>query len=160
MITHSIAGTGDWRYGWVKHDTLVFAIGGSDHQLLEAYVASPQFRASFINSEATESELHGPFLATRLRAEDFQPLQKAELAGNVSTIALSDEPGADEVARSAILSILLQGFVGNARCYVLQHTEEAKELQHECGWGLTVFREFVFTGKDGGTLERYIVGYD
>jgi hypothetical protein len=62
--------------------------------------------------------------------------------------------------RAKILPLLRAAFAGGRRCYVLSRDERDRELFHEWGFVLFVFREFLFVGPERNAVERYVIGYD
>jgi hypothetical protein len=43
---------------------------------------------------------------------------------------------------------------------VLRRDQRDRELFHEWGYVLTVFREFLFVGAERDGVERFVIGYD
>ena len=149
-----------WDYGWLCRDSVQLADTSSDLALIERYVASPAFHASFLPSDKDETGIHGPFLAGRIRAEDFVLLHAGEVEHYLESVELADEPDEDAVERAKILPHLRTAFARTQRCYVLRRDERDKELFHDWGSVLWVFREFLFIGQHRDRLDRFIIGYD
>jgi hypothetical protein len=149
-----------WDYGWLCHDRVKLVGGASDAELIEQYVASPAFHTSFLPSDMDETGLHGPFVAGRITAADFAALGEAELGPYLETVELSDAPGEDAAERAKVLPHLLAAFGGGRRCFVLRRDERDRELFHDWGSVLFVFREFLFIGLRRDSVERYVIGYD
>lgn len=149
-----------WDYGWLCHDTVQLSAAASDVELVQQYVASPAFHTSFLPSDKDETGIHGPFEAGRIGAEDYIPLHEADLESYLESVELSETPGADVAERAKLLPHLRNAFAGGRRCYVLRRDERDKELFHEWGFVLCVFREFLFAGQQRDSLERFVIGYD
>jgi hypothetical protein len=132
----------------------------SDAALIEQYVASPAFHTSFLPSDKDETGIHGPFVAERIAAADFVPLPEPELGRYLESVQLSEAPGDDVAERARMLPYLRAAFEGGRRCYVLSRDERNRELFHEWGSVLFVFREFLFIGAERDSVERFIIGYD
>jgi hypothetical protein len=99
-------------------------------------------------------------VAERITAADFVPLREAELGQYLESVQLSETPGDDVVERGKALPHLRAAFEGDRRCYVLSRDERNRELFHEWGWVLFVFREFLFVGAERDCVERFVIGYD
>jgi hypothetical protein len=149
-----------WDYGWLCRDTVQLTAAASDSQLLQQYVASPSFHTSFLPSDKDETGIHGPFEAGRISADDYTPLREANLESYLESVELSETPGDDVAERAKLLPHLRDAFAGGRRCYVLRRDERSKELFHEWGFVLFVFREFLFVGEQRDRLERFVIGYD
>jgi hypothetical protein len=149
-----------WDYGWLCRDSMKLAGASSDVALIEQYVASRAFHTSFPANDKDETGIHGPFLAERIKAADFQPLEQAELEHYLESIRLSETEGDDAVERGKMLPHLRSAFEGGHRCYILRRDERDKQLFHEWGFVLSVFRELLFVGPKRDSLERFIIGYD
>jgi hypothetical protein len=149
-----------WDYGWLCSDSVKLTAAPSDAALIEQYVASPAFHTSFLPSEKVETGIHGPFIANLIKAEDFFPLQESDLELYLSTVELSEAPGEDEIQRAKLLPHLRSAFAGGQRCYVLFRNERNKELFHDWGFVISIFREFLFIGSQRDSLDRFIIGYD
>jgi len=149
-----------WDYGWLYRDWVKLAVASSDAALIEQYVASPAFHTSFVPNDKDETGIHGPFVAERITATDFVLLSAAERREYLESVELSDTPGVDAAERAKMLSHLRAAFEGSRRCYVLSRDERNRELFHEWGSVLFVFREFLFIGAERDSVERFIIGYD
>jgi hypothetical protein len=149
-----------WDYGWLCHDTVQLAPAPSDSQLVQQYVASPSFHTSFLPSDKDETGIHGPFEAGRISVDDYIPLHEADLESYLASVELSETPGDDVAERAKLLPHLRSAFAEERRCYVLRRDERDKELFHEWGFVLWVFREFLFAGRQRDRLERFVIGYD
>jgi hypothetical protein len=149
-----------WDYGWLGRDRVNLPGAASDAALIEQYVASPAFHTSFLPNDKDETGLHGPFVAGRLTAADFIPLRDVDLEPYLETVGLSDTPGEDAAERAKATPHLRSAFAGNRRCYVLRRDERDRELFHEWGSVLFVFREFLFIGPEQDFVERFVIGYD
>ena len=149
-----------WDFGWLYHDTVQLSAAASDLELVQQYVASPAFHTSFLPSDKDESGIHGPFDARRISADDYVPLQQADLESYLASVELSETPGDDVAQRAKLLPHLRSAFSAGRRCYVLRRDERDKELFHDWGFVLWVFREFLFAGPQRGRLERFVIGYD
>jgi hypothetical protein len=149
-----------WDYGWLGHDTVKLQAAVSDAALIEQYVASSAFHTSILPSDKDETGIHGPFLANGIGAGDFLPLTETELENYLKTIEFSVTPGADDVARDKMLTHLSGAFQGGKRCFILRRDERDKELFHDWGFVLLVFREFLFIGSARDRLDRFFIGYD
>lgn len=149
-----------WDYGWLCRDRVTLAAAASDADLIERYVASPAFHTSFLPNDRDETGLHGPFVAGRITAAEFAPLGERELRPYLETIELSDTPGDDAGERVKVVPHLRAAFDGGARCYVLRRDERDRELFHEWGSVLLVFREFLFIGPERDSVDRFVIGYD
>jgi hypothetical protein len=149
-----------WDYGWLCRDTVQLAPAASDSQLLQRYVSSPSFHTSFLPSDKDETGIHGPFEAGRLSADDYTPLGEADLESYLESVELSEVPGDDVAERAKLLPYLRCAFAAGRRCYVLRRDERDRELFHEWGIVLFVFREFLFADERRESLERFVIGYD
>jgi hypothetical protein len=149
-----------WDYGWLCRDSVKLAAESSDAALIERYFASPAFHTSFLPNHKDETGIHGPFVAERITATDFVPLQEAELGLYLESVQVSDTPAEDVAARAKMLPYLRAAFEGGRRCYVLSRNERNRELFHEWGFVLFVFREFLFVGAARDCVERFVIGYD
>jgi hypothetical protein len=149
-----------WDYGWLYRDRVKLAGASSDTALIEQYVASPAFHMSFLPNDKDETGIHGPFVAARITAADFLPLRDAELGEYLETVELSDRPDEDVAEHAKMLPYLMAAFVGSRRCYVLSRDERSRELFHEWGFVLFVFRELLFIGPERDSVERFVIGYD
>src|SRR2546421_6161446 len=116
-----------WDYGWLCRDSVKLAAAPSDTVLLEQYVASPAFHTSFPPSDKDETGIHGPFLADRIKAADFVPLEEANLEHYLESVQLSETPGQDKAERTKILPHLRSAFGGGCRCYTLKPDERNTE---------------------------------
>jgi len=99
-------------------------------------------------------------VAERITAADFVPLREAELEQHLESVRLSKTPDDDVAERGKALLYLRAAFEGDCRCYVLSVDERNRELFHEWGSVLFVFREFLFVGAERDCLERFVIGYD
>jgi hypothetical protein len=149
-----------WKYGWLCHDSVQLAAAPSDAALIEQYVTSRAFHTSFLPSDKDETGIHGPFMADRIKTEDFVQLQESELGRYLGSVELSEAPGEDDIERAKLLPHLRSAFAGGRRCYVLRRDERNKELFHDWGFVIWVFREFLFVGAQKESLDRFIIGYD
>ena len=149
-----------WDYGWLCGDSVKLSAAPSDAALIEQYVASPTFHTSFLPSEKVDTGIHGPFIANLIKAEDFFPLQESDLELYLSTVELSETPGEDEIQRAKLLPHLRNAFSGGRRCFVLRRHERNKELFHDWGFVIWIFREFLFIGSQRDSLDRFVIGYD
>ena len=151
-----------WDYGWLAGDEVEVPAGRSDRDVLAHYVESGAFHTSFLPSEKDEAGIHGPFLAERISANDFAPFDEAALEGYLRTLLYSpewDRPASPEQF-ATVLQQLRKPFSDGMRCFVLSLDESRSELNHEWGFVLTVFREFLFLGQRPGIIRRFIIGYD
>jgi hypothetical protein len=149
-----------WDYGWLCRDRVRLASASSDEELIEQYAASRAFHTSFVPNDKDETGIHGPFAAGRITAADFVPLSEGELGEYLESIQLSDTPGDDVAERAKILPHLRIAFERGCRCYVLSRDERNRELFHEWGFVLHIFREFLFIGPERDCVERFVIGYD
>jgi hypothetical protein len=149
-----------WDYGWLCRDTVQLAASASDSALIQQYVASTSFHTSFLPSDKDETGIHGPFAADRIHADDYIPLQQASLEHYLGSVELSEKPGEDLAERVKLLPHLHGAFDGGRRCYVLRRYVRDKDLFHDWGFVLCVFREFLYVGPDRDSLTRFIIGYD
>lgn len=149
-----------WDYGWLCRDRVKLPGAASDAALIEQYVASPAFQTSFLPNDKDETGIHGPFVAERITAADFVPLPQVELGPQLESVELSDTPGEDAAERAKVSPHLQAAFEGGRRCYVLRRDERNRELFHEWGSVLFVFREFLFIGAERDSVERFVIGYD
>ncbi len=149
-----------WDYGWLSQDRVELPAAPSDAALIQEYVASPAFHTSFLPNDKDETGIHGPFQAGRIAAADFLPLAEPGLEPYLQSIELSESPGEDEIQRAKVLPYLRSAFHGGSRCYVLKADERSKDLFHDWGSVLWVFREFLFVGSGRDRLDRFIIGYD
>jgi hypothetical protein len=151
-----------WDYGWLAGDEVQVPAGGSDRDVLEHYLASPGFHTSFLPSDKDETGIHGPFLASRIAANDFAPFEEAALEGYLKALLYSTEWNTPASAEqfAAVLEQLRQPFAQGMRCYLLRFDESHSDLHHDWGFVLTVFREFLFVGPRPGLIRRFVIGYD
>jgi hypothetical protein len=149
-----------WDYGWLCRDVVNLPSGSSDAALIQHYVSSPAFHTSFLPSDKDETGIHGPFVAARIHAEDFIPLEQSHLEDYLRSVELADSPEEDVAARAQILPHLRSPLERQSRCYVLRRDERNKELFHDWGFTLWVFREFLFASESRDNLERFVIGYD
>jgi len=149
-----------WDYGWLSQDWVELPAAPSDAALIQEYVASPAFHTSFLPSDKDETGIHGPFRADRIAAVDFLSLEEPGLEPYLQSVELSETPGEDEIERAKVLPYLRSSFGGGSQCYVLKADEKSKDLFHDWGSVLWVFREFLFIGSGRDRLHRFIIGYD
>ena len=149
-----------WDYGWLCRDVVSLPSCPSDAALIERYVSSPAFHTSFLPSDKDETGIHGPFVAARIHTDDFIPLEQSHLEDYLGSVELADAPEDDANARTLILPHLRSPYERQSRCYVLRRDERDKELFHDWGFTLWVFREFLFAGQSRDSLERFVIGYD
>ncbi|MGD1085720.1 MAG: hypothetical protein ABSA47_13365 [Verrucomicrobiota bacterium] len=128
--------------------------------MIEKYVGAPAFQETFLRSEQDDRGTHGPFLADRIKPSDFVPLEESGLEHYLESVNLSLTPGEDEAERAKILPHLRKAFAEGGRCYILKVDERNKDLFHDLGWVLTLFREFLFVFPERDRLERFVIGYD
>ena len=152
--------TGLWDYGWLRHDTVPLSPAAADWEMIQQYVGSPAFHTSFLPNDQDEQGIHGPFQAGLLSAEDYLPLHEAELERYLESLEVSEKAGEDLDERDKILHHFRHPFAGGCKCYVLRRDEHDKDLFHDWGFVLFVFREFLFVGPQRDRLERFVVGYD
>ena len=136
------------------------AKASSDTALIQRYVDSPAFHTSFLPNDKDETGIHGPFVAERVAAGDFVSLPEDELEEYLESVRLSDRPGEDATERAKMLSHLRGAYKEGRRCYVLRRDERDKDLFHEWGYVLFIFREFLFVGPEQDGVERFVIGYD
>lgn len=149
-----------WDHGWLCRDSIELSAATSDLELIHQYITSTAFNTSFLPNDKNETGLHGPFLTDRIHAEDFIPLPEASLETYLRSMEFSKNPG-DDISEQAKLRLHFQAaFAGGNRCYRLRRDERDKELFHEWGSVLFVFREFLFVSPQRDKLERFVVGYD
>ena len=156
VITHI------WDYGWLAGDEVEVPAGSSDRDVLEHYLASPAFHTSFLPSDKDETGIHGPFIADRIKVSDFAPFEEAGLEECLKALLYPpewDRPASAEQL-DAVLKHLRKPFAEGMRCYLLQFDESRSDLQHDWGFVLTVFREFLFVGHRPGFISRFVIGYD
>lgn len=91
---------------------------------------------------------------------DFFPIQESDLDLYLRTVELSEVPGEDEIQRAKLLPHLRNAFSGGRRCFVLRRDERNKELFHEWGFVIWIFREFLFINLERDSLDRFVIGYD
>jgi len=154
--------TSIWDYGWLAADDVELPQADSDHELLERYVASPAFHTSFLPSDKDETGIHGPFIADRIAASDFVPLEESALEEYLAALLYSpewDSPASAEQF-AAVLDQLRKPFAQGMRCFLLRFDESRSDLHHDWGFVLTLFREFLFLGRRPGLIARLIIGYD
>ena len=149
-----------WDYGWLGRDSVKLEAVSSDTALVEQYVASSAFHTSFLPSDKVEAGIHGPFVAERIKAGDFELLDEAGLEHYLMSVQLSEVQDDDVAERAKILPYLRCAFEGGRRCYVLMRDERNKELFHDWGFVFLVFREFLFASQLRDSLDRFIIGYD
>jgi hypothetical protein len=149
-----------WDYGWLTQDRVELPAAPSDIALIDEYVASPAFHTSFLPNDKDETGIHGPFQAGRIATADFLPLAESGLEPYLESVELSESPGEDETQRAKVLPHLRSAFQDGSRCYVLKSDERSKNLFHDWGSVIWVFREFLFVGPARDRLERFIIGYD
>jgi hypothetical protein len=149
-----------WDYGWLCHDSLKLTAALSDSELVRQYVASSAFHTSFLPGDKDETGIHGPFAADRIHTQDFIPLLETDLQSYLESLKLAENPSDDVIARAKLLPHLRAAFAGGRRCYVLRRDERDKELFHDWGFVLWLFREFLFVGPERDELERFVIGYD
>lgn len=149
-----------WDHGWLCRDLVKLTPASSDLALIEQYLASPAFHTSFLPNDKDETGIHGPFVAGRILVEDYVPLQQADLEQYLGSIELSDTPSDDVVERTKMLAHIRSAFNENSKCYILRRDERDKELFHDWGFVLFIFRELLFVGSACDSLDRFIIGYD
>jgi len=149
-----------WDCGWLCRDSVKLPAASSDAALIERYVASPAFHTSFLPNDKDETGIHGPFVAEWITANDFVPLREADLEQYLESIQLSETLAEDTAERAKMRTHLRSAFDGNHRCYVLCRDERNRELLHDWGSVLFVFREFLFVGPKRDSFERFVIGYD
>jgi hypothetical protein len=149
-----------WDYGWICRDRVELVCATTDANLIDQYVSSQAFHTSFLPNDKDETGIHGPFVANRITATGFVPLQEGEVEEYLESIEHSAIPAEDLVERFKIATHLHGAFDGARKCYVLRRDERDSELFHEWGFVLFVFREFLFIGPDRNGLDRLVVGYD
>jgi hypothetical protein len=154
--------TGIWDYGWLSRDELDLSPAPAASSLIESYVASSQFRTSFLPSDKDESAIHGPFVASRIRSDDFLLFEEAALQPYLDQLLLSDEwskPASPEQC-DAVGTALRSAFQQGGVCYLLRFDETSSELHHEWGFVFTVFRELLFIRPESGHVTRFVIGFD
>src|SRR5262245_32610246 len=109
-----------WDYGWLCHDVVSLPPCSSDAAMLQHYISSPAFHTSFLPNDKDEAGIHGPFVAARIHAEDFIPLEQSRLEDYLMSIELADAPEDDATARAKILPHVRSAFERQSRCYVLR----------------------------------------
>ena len=149
-----------WDFGWLYRDRVKLSGASSDVALIEQYVGSPAFHTSFLWSDLDETGIHGPFIAERITAIDFVPLQKSELGQYLEGVRFSDSPSDQVTEQAKMMPYLLAAFEGDQRCFVLRRDERNRDLFHDWGYVLWIFREFLFVGPERDGVERFIIGYD
>jgi hypothetical protein len=149
-----------WDYGWITQDNLQFSACGSDIALLGQYIQSKAFRTFFIPGDGDFSEVHGPFEASKLNVSSFVPLELDKLPTYLSTIEFADSGEDDVIARSEILKVLSPEFSAPTSSYRLNVDERNKEMFHDSGFVLWIFREVLFLNVSKGQLKRFVIGYD
>lgn len=151
-----------WDCGWLAGNEVELPSAGSDGELLERYVASPMFHTSFLPSDKDETGIHGPFIADRIVASDFVPLEESVLKEYLEALLYSPEwdSAASPEQFAAVLDQLRKPFAQGTRCFLLRFDESSSDLHHDWGFVLTVFREFLFLGRRPGLITRFVIGYD
>src|SRR4051812_28036853 len=117
-----------WDYGWLCRDRVKLPAAASDADMIKQYVASRAFHTSFVPSDKDETSIHGPFVAERITADDFVPLQNAELGPYLESVELSERLGEDATERAKVSLQLRAAFEGGRSCYVLRRDERNREL--------------------------------
>ena len=90
------------------------------------------------------------------------PFEESALEEYLAALLYSpewDSPASAEQF-AAVLGQLRKPFAQNLRCFVLRLDESRSDLQHEWGFVLTVFREFLFLGHSPSFIMRFVIGYD
>jgi hypothetical protein len=151
-----------WDFGWLVGDELQVPPGTSDHDLLEYYVASSAFHTSFLSSDLDETGIHGPFLANRITAGDFTVFEETALEEYLKTLFYSPELNIPASAEqfATVLDHLRKPFAEGMRCFLLRFDESRSDLQHDWGFVLMTFREFLFLDHRAGFIKRFVIGYD
>lgn len=149
-----------WDYGWITQDNLQFSACESDIDLLGQYIQSEAFHTFFIPGDGDFSEIHGPFEVSKLNISSFVPLELDKLSTYLSTIEFADSEEDDVVARSEILEVLSPEFSTITSSYRLNVDESNKEMFHDAGFVLWIFREVLFLNAPKGQLKRFVIGYD
>jgi hypothetical protein len=151
-----------WDYGWLAGDEVEVPGGNTDLDVLKHYVTSLAFHTSFLPADKDETGIHGPFLADRITASDFEPFEEAALEAYLKALLYSPEWERPAIPEQfdAVLSRLRKPFAEGMRCYHLRLDENHSDLHHDWGFVLTIFREFLFLGQRPGFISRFVIGYD
>ena len=141
MVTSRVV-TYIWDHGWLSRDELQFA------------PAPP--------SDKDESTIHGPFVRSRIRSDDFVQFEEPALQPYLDQLLLSSEWSEPATAEqcSAVGAALRSAFHESPACYRLRFDETSSELHHEWGFVFTVFRELLFLQPESGHVTRFVIGYE
>lgn len=152
-----------WDYGWCEHRIIEPSIGSEDVGVVENYLSSPQFGTSFIYPEPGENpELHGPFLRSAIRVSHFEPIPMSEVLPALRRICY-ESPDSILVTSeqwNELERLANEVLMRNELAYRLLLTVQDTEIQHEWGWVILDFHEFIFANTQSQQIERLVIGYD
>ncbi|MBK8792861.1 MAG: hypothetical protein IPN59_06805 [Holophaga sp.] len=151
-----------WDYGWCEH-RIIECQGKSDIEIVKNYLECEEFGTSFVFPEPGDNPtLHGPFLRSAIQTSHFVPVSIEEVLPRLKSICF-DSPGTKPVSQEQWdeLEHLTESLVKRSDvAFQLTLTTENTEAQHEWGWVILDFHEFIFTTRGSGKIERLVIGYD
>ena len=151
-----------WDYGWAHFDDVYINPSSMPTELIKAYTDSPQFQTSFLEDNAIQENIHGPFQSSSINASDFRRVSPQEFIEELNSIrqppkfvvAASDEQWKDVLA-------IAKSMASMPWLFILERTEKDKSIFHEWGFVLgIIFREFLAGAPDSVKLERLVISLD
>ena len=152
-----------WDYGWAEHTLVEVAPAVTPTRCIENYISCPEFRTTFLDDKAVDADIHGPFRASALTAEDFSLVSKSELLSLISEArrppGFSDKASDDQW--SQVLQVVQDMCSKHTWLFSLRRTETSTDLFHDWGFVLgIVFREYLAASPSKGFLDRLVISLD
>lgn len=152
-----------WDYGWCEHRIIELPQTPQTTEIPHAYLQCQEFGTSFVFPEPGDNpDLQGPFQRSAILPSHFKSVSTQTVLPAIKTICF-DLPDIKPVSleqwqelESLICSVLQR----NSLAFELVITTENTELQHDWGWVLLEFREFLFGNPGSNQIERLAIGYD
>lgn len=151
-----------WDYGWCQHCFIDFPAGMDADGPVEAYFRSPQFGTSFVHpSPGDDPACHGPFFSDAIQPSHFEPIAKTEVLERLRAICFcsGSHPVSSDQWRE-LERLAMEVISRNELAFELSLSVQDTEIQHDWGWVLEIFHEFIFANKQSKQIERLVIGYD
>ena len=152
-----------WDYGWCEHRIIESPDGLAADRVVDNYLRSPQFGTSFVYPEPSENpELHGPFLRSAIQASHFEPIPMSEVLPRLRRICF-ESPDTKPISSkqwSELEHLAMEVLKRNEIAFQLSLTVQDTEIQHELGWVILDFHEFILANTHSHQIERLVIGYD
>ncbi len=156
-----------WAYAWCDHACLVIPRTNVAGNVICEYLRSDAFGNPFVNFSGMSDEykrgLHGPFVRSLITESDFELISVQQFEKEIDAIRHFDDETSGTLPDEKWLPVqqlASQICKRNNWIFKLRLTEENKDQFHDCGWVLTIFREFIFGNPDSKSMERLIFGWD